>query len=188
MNLSRQIKKYREHTSLSQEDLAEKIYVSRQTISNWENEKSYPDVHNLLLLSVLFDVSLDELVKGDVEIMKNEVEKNKFSFWSSCMSISMVLMPLSIAPVIRFLYPGGLIIPLVLCIIMFIAAIKVEKLKKKNNIQTYSEILAYMENKEVDPQKAAHEQKHKTRNMIFMMAGCAAITFLLALIGIILFL
>ena len=59
MNLSKQIKKHRERLSLSQEGLAEKLYVSRQTISNWENEKSYPDVHNLLLLSVLFDVSLD---------------------------------------------------------------------------------------------------------------------------------
>ena len=54
MNLSKQIKKHRERLSLSQEGLAEKLYVSRQTISNWENEKSYPDVHNLLLLSVLF--------------------------------------------------------------------------------------------------------------------------------------
>lgn len=47
MNLSKQIKKHRERLSLSQEGLAEKLYVSRQTISNWENEKSYPDVHNL---------------------------------------------------------------------------------------------------------------------------------------------
>ncbi|MRC99867.1 helix-turn-helix domain-containing protein, partial [Bacillus thuringiensis] len=57
MNLSKQIKKYRDREGFSQEDLAEKIYVSRQTISNWENERSYPDIHNLLFLSVLFDVS-----------------------------------------------------------------------------------------------------------------------------------
>ena len=36
--------------NLSQEELAEKIYVTRQTISNWENDKSYPDIHSLLLL------------------------------------------------------------------------------------------------------------------------------------------
>lgn len=40
MNLSKQIKKHRERLSLSQEGLAEKLYVSRQTISNWENEKA----------------------------------------------------------------------------------------------------------------------------------------------------
>jgi transcriptional regulator with XRE-family HTH domain len=65
MNLSKQIKRLREEARFSQEELSEKIYVSRQTISNWENERSYPDIHNLLLLSVLFDVTLDELVKGE---------------------------------------------------------------------------------------------------------------------------
>lgn len=60
MDLSHQIKKYRKQLAFFQEELAEKLYVSRQTISNWENERSYPDIHNLLLLSVLFDVSLDE--------------------------------------------------------------------------------------------------------------------------------
>nr|WP_257152008.1 helix-turn-helix transcriptional regulator [Bacillus toyonensis] len=58
MNLSKQIKKYRDREGFSQEDLAEKIYVSRQTISNWENERSYPDIHNLLLLSVFFSMFL----------------------------------------------------------------------------------------------------------------------------------
>ena len=45
MELSIQIKKYRTELHLSQEELAEKVYVTRQTISNWENEKSYPDIH-----------------------------------------------------------------------------------------------------------------------------------------------
>lgn len=63
MNLGHQIKYYRQRDYLSQESLAEKLYVSRQTISNWENDKSYPDIHNLLMLSSLFDVSLDDLVK-----------------------------------------------------------------------------------------------------------------------------
>ena len=43
------------------------MFVSRQTISNWENNKSYPDIHNLLMMCNLFNVSLDDLVKGDVE-------------------------------------------------------------------------------------------------------------------------
>lgn len=48
--------------------MAEKLHVSRRTVSNVENEKSYPDIHHLLKLSVLFDVSLDEWIKGDVGI------------------------------------------------------------------------------------------------------------------------
>lgn len=68
--VSGQIKKYRGSLKLSQEELAEKVYVSRQSISNWENGKNYPDIHSLLLLSTLFNVSLDQLIKGDVEMME----------------------------------------------------------------------------------------------------------------------
>ena len=63
MELSKQIKKYRTEANLSQEELADKIYVSRQTISNWENEKNYPDIKSLVLMSEVFQVSLDNLVK-----------------------------------------------------------------------------------------------------------------------------
>ena len=86
MELSIQIKKYRTELHLSQEELAEKVYVTRQTISNWENEKSYPDIHSLLLLSSLFNVSLDQLIKGDIEKMKeiiSEQEIKKFNYYGS---------------------------------------------------------------------------------------------------------
>lgn len=57
MEIGKQIKKYRLELNLSQDDLAEKIFVTRQTISNWENDKNYPDIKSLLLLSSLFDTS-----------------------------------------------------------------------------------------------------------------------------------
>ncbi|MBR5372384.1 MAG: helix-turn-helix transcriptional regulator, partial [Oscillospiraceae bacterium] len=49
MELSKTIKKLRTEKGWSQETLAEKAYVSRQTVSNWETEKSFPDIHSLLL-------------------------------------------------------------------------------------------------------------------------------------------
>lgn len=61
--------------NLSQEELAEKVYVTRQTISNWENSKSYPDIHSLLLLGSVFNISLDQLIKGDIDIMKKEIKE-----------------------------------------------------------------------------------------------------------------
>ena len=73
MELGRQIKKYRNELSMSQDTLAERVFVSRQTISNWENDKSYPDVNSLVLLSEVFHTSIDNLIKGDIEIMKQEV-------------------------------------------------------------------------------------------------------------------
>ncbi|WP_010014494.1 helix-turn-helix transcriptional regulator [Loigolactobacillus coryniformis] len=78
MNLGKQISAHRKKMGLSQDNLAAKIYVSRQTISNWETRRSYPDVENLLLLSTLFGTSLDELVKGDVPQMKQKISQAKF--------------------------------------------------------------------------------------------------------------
>ena len=73
MELGNQIKKYRSERQLSQDQLAEHIYVSRQTISNWENEKSYPDIVSVLKMSDLYGVSLDYLLKGDSP-MKNYLD------------------------------------------------------------------------------------------------------------------
>lgn len=72
MELGKQIKKYRTDANLSQEELADKIFVSRQTISNWENDKNYPDIKSLVLMSEVFQVSLDNLIKGDLERMKKK--------------------------------------------------------------------------------------------------------------------
>lgn len=75
MELGKQIKKYRQELQLSQEELADHVYVSRQTISNWENDKSYPDVTSLVLLSEIFQISLDKLIKGDIDICVFRVSK-----------------------------------------------------------------------------------------------------------------
>ena len=79
MELGKQIKKYRMEQNLSQEELADKIYVSRQTISNWENDKNYPDIKSLMLLSEVFHISLDNLIKGDLRKMKKEIDAREYS-------------------------------------------------------------------------------------------------------------
>ena len=103
MELNTQIRKYRAGMKLSQEELAEKVYVTRQTISNWENGKSYPDIHSLLLLSSLFNVSLDQLIKGDIEIMKEEikeVEINKLNRYGTIFTILLVVTIISAVPLV----------------------------------------------------------------------------------------
>ena len=77
MELGKQIKKHRQEVQLSQEKLADRVYVSRQTISNCENDKSYPDVNSLVLLSEIFQISLDNLIKGDIEVMKDVIQKEE---------------------------------------------------------------------------------------------------------------
>lgn len=65
MEIGRQLRQARQARALTQEELAERLKVSRQTISNWENNRSYPDIVSLIALSDLYGLSLDELVKED---------------------------------------------------------------------------------------------------------------------------
>ena len=153
MNLSKQIKKLREEAGYSQEELSEKIYVSRQTISNWENERSYPDIHNLLLLSVLFNVTLDELVKGDVETMKKVINKDEMNKYSYIMGGTILAAAISFGPVWKIFGDKGLWIPFILWLIGMWAAIKIEKIKKEKNVKTYKEIVAYMESGDVEEKR-----------------------------------
>lgn len=126
MNIGKQIQYFRKRDNMSQEALAEKIHVSRQSISNWENERNYPDIHNLLMMSILFNVSLDDLVKGDVKIMREELQKSNFFKWTYIMLALMILLPISIAPVFYFFGYYGLIIPFVLTILFMFS---LQKLK-----------------------------------------------------------
>lgn len=67
---------YRKQHNLSQEDLAAKIGVSRQAISKWERAEASPDTDNLILLADIYDVTLDELLKGEIP-SREEVSDNK---------------------------------------------------------------------------------------------------------------
>lgn len=71
MEIGSKLKEARTKAGLTQEKVAEEIFVSRQTISNWENEKSYPDIISVIKLSDLYDISLDILLKGDEDMMKH---------------------------------------------------------------------------------------------------------------------
>lgn len=100
MELSKQIKKYRAEVNLSQEELADKIFVSRQTISNWENDKNYPDIKSLVLMSEVFRVSLDNLIKGDLEKMEKEIDAQEYAKFQKDSTIFTVLFTaLLIVPV-----------------------------------------------------------------------------------------
>ncbi|TCW53963.1 transcriptional regulator with XRE-family HTH domain [Bacillus thuringiensis] len=65
MSLGQQLKRLRESKGFSQEDVAKKIGVTRQAVYKWEHDKSCPDIDNLILLSEMYNVTLDELIKGN---------------------------------------------------------------------------------------------------------------------------
>ena len=71
MEIGKKLKNARVQSGMTQENVAEKINVSRQTISNWENEKSYPDIISVIELSNLYSISLDVLLKGDEKMIEH---------------------------------------------------------------------------------------------------------------------
>ena len=79
MNLSDRIRELRKIKGISQDELAEKLGVSRQAISKWENEQSIPDIDKVISLSNYFDVSTDYLLKGVEPVTSmNKKYKNLF--------------------------------------------------------------------------------------------------------------
>ena len=161
MELTAQMKKYRTEAGLSQEALAEQIFVSRQTISNWETGKNYPDINSLLRMSEVFGVSVDVLLKGDVEEMKEMIrqeDQNEFIKLSQVFNVLAVLMILTPVPLARFLGFIGLGLWLCLAAACVAVALIVEKKKKEINVQTYREIVAFLEGKYLDEIDAAKEE------------------------------
>ena len=77
MELGKRIAEIRKENTLTQEGLAELCNVTRQTISNWENNKSYPDLETLVLISDTFDVSLDAMLKGDRKMVSEITKEQK---------------------------------------------------------------------------------------------------------------
>ncbi|ADU20597.1 helix-turn-helix domain-containing protein [Ruminococcus albus] len=182
MELSKTIKRLRTEKGWSQETLAEKSYVSRQTISNWENEKNYPDVHSLLILSDLFGVSLDELIKGDVETMKNTIHNKdayalKRAQW--CGVIGLILLMAVVTPIYEHFGTVGMVIGSLLAgalaVFTFMSFHKMEAIKSEHDIQTQREILAFMNGETLDDIEKAKEQeirKSNRRGMIVALVIC----------------
>ena len=75
MEISKCIKDARQNNNISQESLAKQLGVSRQTISSWENGKSYPDLVSIIKMSDIFNISLDKMLKEDKKLVNNMQEK-----------------------------------------------------------------------------------------------------------------
>lgn len=180
MNISSQIRKYRNQLEYSQEELAHKLYVSRQTISNWENGHSYPDIQTLLMLSVLFDVSLDTLVKGDIEIMKTEIsgQNKNMNRWAWVMVLSYFGAAVLVGPILNFMNIWWMILPGIIMAVATYAAHKVEQIKKIYNLDTYEKIVAFSEGRSTEKLRAGKSWKD-----IMSLVGVPAAFILIMLIS-----
>lgn len=89
MNIADRIQTLRKNCGLSQEELADRIGVSRQAVSKWESEQSTPDIDKIILLSDCFDVTTDYLLKGiepTDDAAKNEADARIFSIVATALN------------------------------------------------------------------------------------------------------
>ena len=195
MELSRQLKTRREEQGLSQDEVAKAIFVSRQTISNWETDKTYPDVQSLLLLSQLYDTSIDELVRGDAGRIQQVVERDSrkmrllsygmigFSLLAFLFLLGFSLAwpePSSFARMSKGNIAGGVTF-IVLYAIGFGMAIAIDRLKTKHDIVTYREIDRFLKGEiGEEPDSEGLARKHPALGVVVKLLGGAAIGLLLA--------
>lgn len=192
MEIGNRIKSLRARAGMSQEDLAGRIYVSRQTIGSWENDKTYPDVQSLLLLSEIFDVTVDSLIKEDVMTMTKTIDSDvrtmKQMAWVMVVFLLLMIAAMAWLVVQTVAWDWDLayavptfVLALVLWCVALCAAVQVERIKKSHDLVTYREILSYWHGEPVDrdTEKSRRERLipvwMKTIRFVGMMVLAAAI-------------
>ena len=159
MELAKHIKEQRARLGISQEALAEAIFVSRQTISNWETDRTYPDVQSPLLLSALFGTTVDELIKGDVSKMEETCKHD----WALMERLGIGMTVFAILGIAAFFVAFGelradwgwhsvptFVLAAVLYGIAIALAVWCDRIKKTHDLVTYSEIVAFSNGEPVD--------------------------------------
>ena len=183
MEIGRQIRKYRQELNMSQEELADHVFVTRQTVSNWENDKNYPDINSLLLLSSLFGISLDILVKGDMEKMEemiNNEDIRKLKQYSWIYTILLIIVFVSAVPLFFLLWSVGIGIWICIYGVTMWVAHKIEKEKKAHDLGTYKEIKMFMEGKRLDEIEKLREEGKRPYQRWFLAVLFAVVGFAVA--------
>ena len=185
IDIGSKIKTLRLSKSMTQEQLAKALHVSAQAVSKWENGKSYPDIHSLLLLSALFDVSLDQLIKGDLETMKQEVNAadvkamNRDAIIFSILLAATIILPV---PLLKWFDLYGLIPELLIWGAAMYFALRLERIKKANNVQSYREILAFSEGRKLDEIEQKVEAGKRPYQKLLLVLLTAGITLLVGMV------
>jgi hypothetical protein len=138
-----------------------------------------------MLLSEVFQISLDKLIKGDIERMKREIDTQEYAKFQrdstifTVLFVAIIILPI---PLIKFLEWAGIAIYLLVFGVGMYYALRVEKHKKKHDIQTYKEIIAFTEGKGLDEIEKAREEGKRPYQKILLAAGSALLAVIVALI------
>ena len=170
MEIGNTIRSLRAEAGISQEELAERIFVSRQTISNWENGKFYPDVQSLALIAELFSVSIDSLVKGDLPMMESKIVqedakrlKRNAVFYGVLITVSIIVMTVSFLSENWLALGSGVVVYALAICFAFI----VDNDKKRLEVRTYREIKALCDGVGIEEIKAQREGQQGGRGVMW---------------------
>lgn len=194
MELAKHIKEQRARLGISQEALAEAVFVSRQTISNWETDRTYPDVQSLLLLSALFDTTVDELIKGDVTKMEETCKHD----WALMQRLAIGMTIFAILGIAAFFAAfqelranwgwhsaPTFVLAAVLYGIAFALAVWCDRIKKTHDLVTYSEIVAFSNGEPVDraSKRSLSARKNRVVEAVIKVAFGASVGAILGFIA-----
>lgn len=145
--LSEKLKFYRNHSKMTQDSLSEKLGVSRQTISNWETGKNYPDIYNIISICTLYEIDIQDLIQDDIPIMIKKTiiyDKRKAIYlYSISMMITFILFLFFLINIKNDSFLYFFLSSISLILFIFISA-KLEMLKKALEISTHQEIKNYL--------------------------------------------
>ena len=150
-----------------------------------QNDKSYPDINSLVLLSQVLDVTIDQLIKEDIEMMEEQINQDdirKFGYLSNIFAVMMLITIITPIPLVHYLSYLGLGIWLLIFAATFYISILAEKEKKRLNIQTYKEILSFMDGKQLDKINQAREEGKRPYQKIIYTFVVGLITLIINLI------
>ena len=150
-----------------------------------QNDKSYPDINSLVLLSQVLDVTIDQLIKEDIEMMEEQINQDdirKFVYLSNIFAVMMLITIITPIPLVHYLSYLGLGIWLLIFAATFYISILAEKEKKRLNIQTYKEILSFMDGKQLDKINQAREEGKRPYQKIIYAFVVGLITLIINLI------
>lgn len=161
MEIGKRIRGHRADAGMSQDDLAQRVYVSRQTISSWENDKTYPDVQSLIILSDVFGTTVDELVKGDVEAMEKAIDKdaklmNRLGYaMTGLLALALAAFAWFAFQTVVWDWPLSHAAPTIALFFVLwgaamAAGIWIDRIKKTHDLVTYREVSAFMKGEPVD--------------------------------------
>lgn len=158
MVIGKKIKEGRLEVGLSQEDLAEKLDTTRQTISSWENGKTYPGIQTIITLSEMFNVSLESLIKEDVEVMRNtlsdrekedRINRNKdrdiINRLNMLRFLNVFIGGLIFFPIARYFGRAWLFIPIILLLSAIILTLPIHIYRKKYKLYKYEDIVKFFD-------------------------------------------